>query len=85
MTEEQIIEAIKQKEKEGADMGAFFDKLVSDGVTTYEDLPDLIGNGSEAYPKGFPGYYEATPNYSTFKLSEISAKEHGIGLPTVYF
>lgn len=77
MTEEQIIESIKQKEKEGADMGAFLDSLVSDGVTTYEDLVELIGCGSDAYPKGLPGYYDRCPTYSTRRSAQIDAQQAG--------
>lgn len=83
MTDKQIIEEIKTKEKEGADMGAFFDVLVSEGKTTYSDLVELIGVGSDAYPKGFPGYYQTNPTYSSIRSAQLRAERHGVKMAIV--
>lgn len=77
MTDKEIIEAIKQKENGGAEMGSFFDELVSDGVITYEKLRDLIGWASDAYPKGFPGYYDHCPDFSTIRQTQIRIEKNG--------
>lgn len=77
MTDKEIIEAIKQKENEGAEMDSFFDNLVTDGVITYDKLRDLIGWASDAYPKGFPGYYDHCPDFSTIRQTQIRIKKNG--------
>lgn len=76
MSKDDILKLVKPYEPKHLDclgednpkLGKLWDILydkVKAGELTLEALEEAIGDGSEAYPSGFPGLYNLFPNFTT--------------------